>query len=278
MNLKLYKICHETSQFSNLGLGFEAWDNLDNLAPDLREFPVFEKAYRSPLTKTLDYWGLVSPKFEQKTNITGEQFTNWIEKVHAIDPKDVYFINPVPIVEAIFPGTVQHGNNCHPGLLDLLQRNITDANHINLSTLYMDINTFSMCNYFVGNRKFWDKYIDFVKRFIWHLNTEDYDMVYNTGANYGPNKSLPYYTFAVERLFSIFLNIYGSEIKFANYRYDRAALLDKTKLPEVIVDELIALSDIKAVALTGRNPHMLQHWAFYRNRLCQQNQYLFHIE
>lgn len=278
MNTKLYKICYEPSQFSSIGLGFDPWDNSINAAPDLREFPVFEIAYKSALTKDLDYWGLLSPKFEKKSGITGEQFLNWIDAMNKTNPCDVYFINPVPIVEAIFPGTIQHGNNCHPGLLDLLQRNITGAKNIDLSVLYMDANTFSMCNYFVGNRKFWDKYIDFVKRFLWQLNTNDYNMVYNVGANYGPNKTLPYYTFAVERLFSIFLHLHGSEIKVANYRYDRAALLLKTGLPEIIIDELIALSDIKNIALSGRQPHMLQHWAFFRNRLCQQNPYLFHIE
>ena len=278
MKNKFYKICYEQTQLLSTTTKFEPWNNLKNEYPDLREFPVFEQAYNSKLTQDLDYFGLVSPKFEQKTNITGDQFLEWVEASQKINPCDVYFINPVPVVESLFPSTIHHGNNCHPGLLALLQRNITEVRNVDLSTLYMDCNTFSLCNFFIGNHKFWDKYIDFVKRFLWNLNTADYNMVYNVGANYGPNKSLPYYTFAVERLFSIFLNVFSSEIKFANYRYDRPALLAKTGLPEGIVDELIILSDMKNVGISGRYPQMLNHWAFYRNRLCQQNPYLFQLE
>ena len=282
MNNKLFSICYLPDHFS-LGSGFEPWDNIENLNPELREYPIFERAYNSDLTKNLDYWGLVSPKFKKKTNITGTKFLDWIEASGRINGwSDVYFINPVPIVEAIFPGTIQHGNNCHPGLCDLLQRNIEVAANIDLSTLYMDCNTFSMCNYFVGNRKFWTKYIEFVNSFLISVskNPTDVEMMYRKSANYGPNKQLPYYTFAVERLFSIFLRLEAEKhnITSMHYSYNKEALLTKTGLPEIIIDELRALSDIKQIAVSAGYPTMMQHWAFFRNRLAQQNQYLFLME
>jgi hypothetical protein len=282
MNTKLYSICYLPEHFSAIGARFEPWDNLINKQPELCEFPIFDRAYNSELTKDLDYWGLMSPKFEKKSNITGGQFLDWVLASQISNPKDVYFINPVPIVEAIFPGTIQHGNNCHPGLLSLLQRNIAQAASIDLASLYMDCNTFAMCNYFVGNRKFWSRYTAFVNSFLASVNNnpEDVELMYRKSANYGPNKSLPYYTFAVERLFSIFLNIESRTggVTFAHYPYTREALLIKTGLPEQIVDELRALSDIKQMAISAGYPAMMQHWAFFRNRLAQQNQYLFLME
>lgn len=280
MNIKLFGICYKPEHFSAIESKYDAWDNLENPTPELCEYPIFNRAYTSVLTKDLDYWGLVSPKFESKSALTGNQFLDWVTVQVQNDPKDVYFLNPVPIVEAIFPGTIQHGENCHPGLLGLLQRHIPYGEKLNLANLYMDCNTFSMCNYFVGNRKFWENYTSFVNGFLKSVesNPADKQMMYATGANYGRDKSIPYFTFVVERLFSIFLNMYGPNITHAHYIYDRDALLKKTQLPEVIVDELRALTDIKQVALSGGHFGMMQHWVFLRNKLTQANQYLFHME
>lgn len=282
MNTKIFTICYNPEQFEIVGPPSEPWDNTENLNPQLREFPIFEKAFNSEITQDLDYWGLLSPKFEKKSYISVRQFYDWILKEQSSNKQlsDVYFINPVPIVEAIFPGTVQHGEACHPGMIDILQRNLNWYTDIDLSTLYMDCNTFSMCNYFVANRKFWNKYIEFVNLFLKSAssNKNDYDLLYNSSANYGPNKSLPYYTFVVERLFSIFLNINNDKFIYSHYFYNHQELLTKTSLSDQIVNELIALSDIKQVAISGRYSKMMQHWAFYRNKLTQQNQYLFLME
>jgi hypothetical protein len=281
MNTKLYGICWKEEHFSAIGARYDAWDNLTNQNPELREFPIFEQAFNSSLTKNLDYWGMISAKFDAKAGIKGEAFLDWVKTENSkSNPSDVYFLNPVPIVEALFPGTIQHGEICHSGLLGILQRNLTEAKNINLATLYMDCNTFAMCNYFVGNRKFWSKYVAFVNIFLDHVksNPADYDLVYNTGANYGPNKSLPFYSFVVERLFSIFLNLYANEISFSHYQYTRDALLVKTGLSANIVDELRCLSDIKQVAISGRYTAMMEHWSFLRNRMAQANQYLFLME
>jgi hypothetical protein len=283
MKTKLYKICYEPEHFSAVGARFDYWDNSTNPQPELREYPIFERAYNSKLTKDLDYWGLVSPKFEKKSNLSGGQFLDWVETSQKTNLCDVYFVNPVPIVESIFPGTIQHGENCHPGLLGLLQRNISEAADIDLGSLYMDCNTFAMCNYFVGNKKFWDKYINFVQNFLDSVsrNPEDEEIMYRKSANYGPNKSLPYYTFAVERLFSIFLNMekrMQSGVTSARYTYSREELITKTGLPEPIIDELRALTDIKQMAISAGYAGMMQHWAFFRNKFTQQNQYLFLME
>jgi hypothetical protein len=144
----------------------------------------------------------------------------------------------------------------------------------------MDYNTFSLCNYFVGDKIFWNKYMKFVHSFLESVdkNTNDKELLYGTSANYGPNKTLPFYTFVIERLFSIFLNIYKSEITVSHYPYSREALLIKTGLSESIVNELQALSDIKQVAISDGHSAMMQHWAFFRNRMAQQNSYLFLME
>ncbi|VVC05043.1 Uncharacterised protein [uncultured archaeon] len=272
--VKLFTVCYTQEQFEKAE---NPWDNLKNVHPELREFPVFEEAYRSDKTKDLKYWGLLSPKFPSKAFMSVKAFQEWIEKSPS---RDVYFVNPVPIVEAIFPGVIQHGENCHSGMKDLLQRNISTK--VDFSTLYSDCNTFAMCNYFVGNRKFWDAYIKFVQEFSTSVekNPQDKRMMYEESASYGPNKSLPYYTFAVERLFTIFLQLEAPRlgITFAHYTYSFDELVKKTSLPTEIIEELVALSDIKQIAISAKYYGMMRHWAFFRNRLAKQNPYLFLME
>src|ERR1700735_3863998 len=126
MNLetKLYKICYQEEQFASVGTNCDVWDNLSNEQPELCEYPIFKNAFHSSITKNLDYYGFVSPKFDFKAGIKGEIFLDWVkQEITKPNPKDCYFINPVPIVESLFPGTIQHGEICHPGLLGLLQRN-----------------------------------------------------------------------------------------------------------------------------------------------------------
>ena len=282
MNIKLFSVCYKEEHFSEVGPPFEPWDNLENNNPKLREFPIFEAVFNSPQIKNVDYWGVLSPKFEKKAYISGTQFLDWINTSYQKKPHDVYFINPAPIVEAIFPSVNQHGDNCHPGLMDLIKRNIKELQNINLLTMHMDVNTFAMCNYFIGNKKFWNKYISFVNTFLSsvHQNPNDYNMLFNKSANYGPDTSLPYYTFAIERLFSIFLNIqlHKKEITFTHFHYTPQLIKDKTSLPNDIVEELIILSDIKQVAISGGYIQMMKHWAFLRNKFVQQNPYLFYLE
>ena len=62
MTTKLYQICYLPEHFSAVGARFDYWDNSVNLQPELREYPIFERAFNSKLTKDLDYWGLVSPE------------------------------------------------------------------------------------------------------------------------------------------------------------------------------------------------------------------------
>jgi hypothetical protein len=276
--IQVYQICYLKEQLEKVKLPFVPYNNLENLHPELCEYQSFEPGQTYALQHGLDLWGFVSPKFEAKTNITGQQFIDFIE----IDPNraDVYFINPTPINESLSPSVITQGENCHPGLKDLIQRNLNKMHiSVDLNKLWMDSETFALCNYFVGNKIFWKQYIDFLKFFIDMVKTDsaDYDMMFKTAAHYGPNAALPYFTFVVERLFSVFINT-NHNIKVEHYRYTRDELLNKTKLPPHILDELRSLSDIKTAAISGGRHELLEHYIFYRNRLAQANPYLFNLE
>jgi hypothetical protein len=121
--------------------------------------------------------------------------------------------------------------------------------------------------------------LDFVNKFISEAsnNPEDYKMMFETGANYGHNGALPYYTFVVERLFSLFL-ILNPNILVHQYTYTRQELIDKTKLPTPIIDELRALFYIKQRGLQYQDEKLMEHWIFLRNRFANQYPNIFNVE
>ncbi len=305
--IKLFTNCYKKDQIDNISFGSDLWDNTKNEFPELGEYPVFREVFNSELTKNVNYWGIVSPKFVEKTNMTAQYFKDWIEtqlpspiplnleKDPDIDSDKlfptVYFVNPVPIVESLFPSTIYHGNNCHPGLAALINRVLIRMGYsIDLNSLYMDYNTFSLCNYFVGNRIFWHYYLSFVDNFIKEAknNFEDNNLMFNISAQYGRNSALSYYPFAVERLFSIFLHLpyntlYNSTsfpvyIKAIPFIYSNEQLIQKTKLDENVVAELKALSSIKYATVSGKNPDLINSYMLFRNQIARRNPYLFQME
>lgn len=276
--IKIFVICYLKEQFEKIKEPIIPWDNRANLKPNLFEYPIFKEAFSSDLTKDIDYYGLLSPKFESKSKISFDDFLNWIEVEHQKNPSDIYFINPCPVNESLFVSTLQHGNNCHPGLLALIQRHLSE--YPNLENMIMDCNTFALCNYFVANKKFWKSYIDFVDKFLLSIenNEEDKNLMYNISANYGPNQKLPYFTFVVERLFSIFLYIHSSTFKSSHYIYSKDEIVKKTGLTDEMANEVLALSILKNVGTNTSYKQLLHVWAHFRNKVASQNSYLFLLE
>lgn len=283
MNVKLYKICYKQEQIVHINPPFEVWDNLKNINPELCEFPIFNEIYNSIINDdNVDYFGAVSPKFEIKTGITGEKFLEWINETLKTQKPNVLFINPTPINESLFPSTIIQGNNCHPYLMNFIQKILIRMNYnIQLEYVWMDTNSFSLCNYFVGDKKFWLNYLRFVNSFIGKVKNypEDYKIMFETGASYGPNSLLPYYTFVIERLFSLFLLIYNNEIKSVHYEYTKEELMNKNKvLPEQIIDEIMMLSKLKSSGIKYNDSSLLNNWSFFRNKFAQANPYIFNVE
>jgi hypothetical protein len=271
--IKLYKLCYNQEQIDNIQTPFHVWNNLSNSTPGFREYPIIKTAYNSEETKNLEYWGILSPKFEQKTNITGNTFLQFIENNNA----NVYFINPTPINEAIYPNVLYHGEAYHPGIMGLISRTISRMGFdLYPQTLIMDHSTFAFCNYFCGDRKFWDSYINFIDTFLSEVanHSEDNKLMFEKSAQYSLDKTIPYYAFVIERLFSVFLVLHP-EIKSASYKYSKEELLVKTDLPDNIISEVIALSDIKKVATTLE---LKRAYSLFRNRVTNEHKFLFHRE
>lgn len=279
-DITLYQICYSPEQVQNCPDGTTPWDNTLNAKPDLREFPVFEMEYvrRALARPDNSYWGFISPKFQSKAGISPKQFIDW---VNANPGVDVYFINPCPIQEVLWPNVIEQGEYWHPGLKEMIYKGLNKA-HVFSSDLIDDIPlrmgqyTFAFCNYFIGNMKFWDSYISFVQKFIRACENDPQlnHMLYVGNANYNRDRSLPYYPFVVERLFSTFLTIYN-HITTLNYRYTYEDL--KHKMTQVQFAEMTEISKVKLAAVSS-NFSLWSSWEFFRYQFNLRNPELFHKE
>jgi hypothetical protein len=275
MNIKLFQLCYKKEMIDNVKDGFIPWDNTINLNPELREYPIFKKVYND-VNNDLKYWGVVSNKFTEKTNITGFDFIKWIENLPFNEDANCYFINPCPIMECLFYNVVNHGEYWHKGIGNLMQRTLTVMGYTSdLATMLTESNRFSMCNYFVGDKYFWSNYLSFVDEFLRVIdkNSHDKELMYCQSAEYNRDKTLAFYPFVIERLFSVFLCLKAYSMHVKNYEYSIEELIKKYNITEHQAREIKALSAIKSAIRTNGN--LKPHWEFLRNKFLIENKEIF---
>ncbi len=175
-----------------------------NSSPELYEFPAFLDFYESGLLDEAEYSGLVSPKFTEKTGLSIEEVENFIESNPGYD---CYFFNPFSSIIYTHYNTWLQGERCHPGLIEIASKAIKETHNIDINQIGKSTEqNLLFCNYWVGNKKFWDTYIDFSKKVSEYLLNNEKDNVYKTTYHYGQNKDI-FYPFIIERIFSIICEV-----------------------------------------------------------------------
>lgn len=201
MTVNLYQSFYNTDQIGFLDSSCIPFDNTKNEEPNLREYPLFKKVYE--LEKNSDnYWGLLSFRFEEKTNLPLKEFKEWIEQNPG---HDVYYIDPFLDVSVSYPNLWVQGEQWHPGIYKVLQRLVGEM----ADNLVYHPDDFVTCNFFVGNRKFWDGYFNFVDHII-DLSQKDDTLkyyMYEHKVQYN-GKMITYFSFIIERLLSLYFHFY----------------------------------------------------------------------
>jgi hypothetical protein len=280
VKVKLFEICYRPEQIGNVQSPMIPWDNTINLSPELREYPVFKNGFEYARKNGLEMWGLVSNKFANKTGISGDRFVEWITDQTYQRSANLYFINPCPIIECLFPSVIAHGEYWHPGITNLVQRTLNEMGiKLDLANVLMDSDIFAMCNYFCGDRFFWERYLEFINQFLQAIdrNEADKELMFQASAGYNPDKSLAYYPFVIERLFSVFLYVYHDRIKSHAYQHTLDELITKTGLTKELCQEIQALSAMKKSAI-GKNSKLLKHWEFLRSNFLARHPEVFGLE
>lgn len=208
--MKIYQSYYNRTQLPELSPDCISFDNTKNQEPTLREYPLFKKVYE--LEKdTGDYWGLISPRFKEKTLLEPKEFKEWIQNNPGYD---VYYIDPFLDISVYFTNLWVQGEKWHPGLIKYFERLIeliSPSQIITCDTIIYHPDDFVTCNFFVGNKYFWDSYFSFVDSIIKISKNDttlnhymfEHKVVYN-GAE------INYFSFIIERLLSLFFYFYQS--------------------------------------------------------------------
>ena len=274
-NIKIFQIYFKPELIAHCDPHFVPLDNTANPNPELREWDVWNREYDKLIASDLEYWGFVSWKFKEKTNLTGQQVYDFI---NAYPGQDVYLLNPCILNEACFANSWEQGDLHHPNITEIGNKFLNKIGYgdVDVKAMLLDRNTTVFANYVVGSRKFWTKFMEFSRR----LFTEaDADPVFKQevfgagGSNYAHDKSLPNFTFLIERLIPTFIEL--EQLSAVGFKHSPDTLAMKY---QPYADDIMALSDLKVAVNRYNSDELYDIWNFYRHKFLGQHQGILGLE
>lgn len=213
-------------------------------------------------------WGLISWKFKTKTMLDESIFIDFANKRFE-DGYDCVFINPMIGNEAIFMNVWEQGQIAHPNMSTIV--NFLKG-FININDL-SGFENFAFCNYFIGNQRFWQEYIEFIDGILSKLDgksCEDVELyqAWNGSANYKKDKSVTMRPFVIERLFSSFLKA-KKNINAIGYEFEEEFYI--RKFGESLGRITYTAHKLKAIAISQPSSLNLSNWDFFRKGMMQEN-------
>jgi hypothetical protein len=278
-NMKIFQIYYKPELAQHCDPAFTPYDNTANVGSELREWAVWERFYEDTksgvLSEELDLWGLVSWKFKEKTNLNGEQFVDWIK---ANPGYDVYFVNPCIINEAVFLNSWEQGDIHHPNISNIGNSFLTKLGYEDVSVrdMVLDRNRTMFANYIVGTRKFWDEFMAFSNQLFTEAEKDPVfkHQVFGQGlSNYAHDKSLPNFTFLIERLVPTFIDLKG--FNSLAYQYTADTIADKY---QPYFSDISALSDLKVLINQYESDELYTIWNHYRHKFLGENPGILNLE
>lgn len=202
MKIAIHQIYFDPAQEASLEPAFIPLPNLDNPYPQRREFYLFERFYQNQGHAEAELSGLVSHKFRQKTQVTGEAFINWIQDNPGYD---AYFINPFPQTVYWFFNIWEQGEKSHRGILPLAQE-VFDALGYGIdlpSFPRTDLQTTCFSNFWVATPTFWDDFMAFALPVYRYMTAEAHAGRFFQSTYHDSEAEI--FPFIIERLFTTFI-------------------------------------------------------------------------
>lgn len=275
LNIKVFQIYYKPELKVHLDPVFEPLDNTSNPNPELREWDVWNREHEARMASDLDYWGYVSWKFKEKTGLKGEQVISFILSNPG---QDAYLLNPCIVNEALFANSWEQGDMHHPNISDIGNSFLKKIGYgdVDVKSMLLDRNATVFANYVVGSRKFWTKFMEFSRKLFTEAekDPEFKHQVFGEGlSNYAHDKSLPNFTFLIERLIPTFLEL--EQLSSIGYKHTPDTVPMKYG---AVIDEIMVLSDLKVAINCYNSDELYDIWNYYRHRLLQANPQILGLE
>ena len=275
INTKIFQIYFKPELEQHCDPLFTPLDNTANPRPELREWDVWDREHENILAENLDHWGFVSWKFKEKTNLTAQQA---FAHITANPGYDVYLFNPCILNEAVFANSWEQGDIHHPGISTIGNTFFAKLGYedIDVTSILLDRTRTVFANYVVGNRKFWTEFMEFSRQLFTEgaKDPEFQHRVFGQGlSNYAHDKSLPNFTFLIERLIPTFLEL--GEYSVCPYTYTHDTIPAKY---EPYFADIMALSDLKASVNAYESDVLFNIWNHYRAKFLNANPGILGLE
>jgi hypothetical protein len=204
--MKIFQAYYKEDQKSLLDTEFTPFDNTANPVVNLHEYYIYTKIYEEAQKTNEDLWGHFSWKWRSRIpGVTAQQI---VDIINLDLSYHVYTFNPYPQEIIKYWNVWEHGQHCHPMILELAEKIFKD---MGLDPLLLQkpqaMDHYIVANYFVGNKKFWDGLLLFLQKFIETMDKFEGEWLekLNTSADYRTNMSLNYKGFLCERMIGIYM-------------------------------------------------------------------------
>jgi len=257
-NIKIFQAYYLQDQLSQLDNEFVPYNNTSNLEGDYREYPIFKDLYNIGVNENLDLWGYFSWKWKEK--LYGLKALDIKQQVEKYPGYDVYFWNPFSEHAVFFFNVWEQGQIHHPHLITIMEHIFPklglDPNWV-YQPMHPDVIWFGL--YCVGNKKFWQGFLDFADIYKNSIDQLPYHIknLHNSGAQYEYFPTLWYFPFIHERLLSTYLTINYPDLKIWHYHHRKDDL-------GYIWDRLYHL---KTMAIKYKEVELLKEWQHLRYQL-----------
>ncbi|MGO9801609.1 MAG: hypothetical protein ACLPQ0_19310 [Candidatus Binatus sp.] len=162
----IYQIKSHYTREEDLDPSCLVLDNSANERPDWYEYwPIRKFLLNEPLDEAA-FYGFLSPKFKQKTNLTAAAVRDFVKRENC-EAADIVLFSPSLHLTAYYWNVFQYGEYCHPGLVELATqffRRIGEPT--NLTDLVSHSRNEVYSNYFIAKPRFWRAWLKITERLI----------------------------------------------------------------------------------------------------------------
>jgi hypothetical protein len=192
---------------------------------------------------------------------------------------DVYLFNPCIVNEAVFANSWEQGDMHHPNISAIGNKFLTKLGYedVDVRGMLLDRDKTVFANYVVGNRKFWAKFMEFSRKLFTEAEKDSIfkDEVFGAGrSNYAHDKSLPNFTFLIERLIPTFLELEGFDS--LGYTYNQMEVILPKYQP--FINDLLVLSDLKKLVNRYESDELFNIWNYSRQQFLKRNPNILGLE
>jgi hypothetical protein len=195
----IYQIYYRTDEVFDPG--FRALDNFSNERPDWYEYWPIRKFL---LNETLDeesFYGFLSPKFKQKTNLSAAAAREFISIESATT--DVVLLSPSLQWTAYYLNIFKFGDAVHPGLLQVADRFFRQIGQpTNLHDLVTNSRNEVYSNYVISKPRFWRAWLEITEQLfaIAESPTDPLGAELRKATSYRGERGVQMKVFIVERI------------------------------------------------------------------------------